>query len=197
MTLEVLIALSIFALVSTVTPGPNNLMLMASGANFGFKRTIPHMFGIGLGFGFMIFLVGMGLMGVFEAFPVSHQILKTLSVIYLVYLAYKIAASGQPSSEGSLKSNPLTFLQACAFQWVNPKAWSMALTAISVYSPDRTLLSIFIISSIFALVNVPSVSLWTLLGQKISGLLHDPIRLKVFNFTMAGCLLASIYPVLF
>ena len=197
MNLELLAALTIFALVSTVTPGPNNLMLMASGANFGFKRTIPHMVGIGLGFGVMIFLVGIGLMGVFEAFPASHHILKTLSVIYLAYLAYKIAGSGQPSSEGNHKNSPLTFLQACAFQWVNPKAWSMALTAISVYSPDRTITSIIIISSIFALVNVPSVSLWTLLGQKISGFLHEPIRLKMFNFTMAGGLLASIYPVLF
>lgn len=197
MNVEVLLALMLFATVSTVTPGPNNLMLMASGANFGFKRTIPHMVGIGLGFGLMIFLVGMGLMNIFEIFPMSHVILKTLSVMYLVYLAYKIARAGQPTHQSIEGAKPLTFLQACAFQWVNPKAWSMALTAISVYSPDRTLLSIFIISTVFALVNIPSVSVWTVLGQKISVILHDQRRLKIFNFTMAGCLLASIYPVLF
>jgi len=196
MNIEVLLALTLFAVVSTVTPGPNNLMLMSSGANFGFKRSLPHMAGIILGFSFMVVLVGLGLMTVFEQFPISHVILKTLSVIYLVYLAYKIAFSGHPAQNSNEGAKPLTFFQACAFQWVNPKAWSMALTAITVYSPDRSLFSIVSIAFIFALANVPSGSLWTVLGQKISVILHDPRRLKVFNFTMAGCLLASIYPVL-
>jgi threonine/homoserine/homoserine lactone efflux protein len=195
MNLDVLLALTLFAVVSTVTPGPNNLMLMSSGANFGFRRSIPHMAGVILGFAFMIVLVGMGLMTVFEAWPISHLILKTLSVIYLIYLAYKIAFSSSPTKNCDEGAKPLTFLQACAFQWVNPKAWSMALTAISVYSPDRTLLSIMLIASIFAIVNVPSGSLWTVLGQKISVILHVPRRLKIFNLTMAGCLLASVYPI--
>lgn len=195
MNLDVLLALTLFAVVSTVTPGPNNLMLMSSGANFGFRRSMPHMTGVILGFAFMIVLVGMGLMTVFETWPISHIILKTLSVIYLIYLAYKIAFSSSPTKNCDEGAKPLTFLQACAFQWVNPKAWSMALTAISVYSPDRTLFSIILIASIFAVANVPAGSLWTVLGQKISIILDVPRRLKIFNFTMAGCLLASIYPV--
>jgi threonine/homoserine/homoserine lactone efflux protein len=195
MNLDVLLALTLFAVVSTVTPGPNNLMLMSSGANFGFRRSMPHMTGVILGFAFMIVLVGMGLMTMFETWPISHIILKTLSVIYLIYLAYKIAFSSSPTKNCDEGAKPLTFLQACAFQWVNPKAWSMALTAISVYSPDRTLFSIILIASIFAVANVPAGSLWTVLGQKISIILDVPRRLKIFNFTMAGCLLASIYPV--
>jgi len=195
MNIEMLLGLTLFAVVSITTPGPNNLMLMSSGANFGFKRSIPHMLGITFGVGFMIFGVGMGLMNAFELFPVSHIILQTLSVIYLIYLAYKIANSNFNARDCDDGAKPLTFFQACAFQWVNPKAWSMALTAISVYSPDKTLESILFIACVFALVNAPSASVWTLLGQKISVLLHHPRRLKIFNLTMAGCLLASIYPV--
>lgn len=196
MTIELLVALTIFAVVSTVTPGPNNLMLMSSGANFGFKRTMPHMAGITLGFGLMVILVGMGLMTVFDQFPASHLVLKVLSIVYLVYLAYKIARAGKPAQSEVEGAKPLTFFQACAFQWVNPKAWTMALTAISVYSPDRSLLSIAVIAAIFIMANVPSVGVWTILGQKISVLLSNQRRLALFNYTMAVCLLASIYPVL-
>lgn len=195
MSVEVLLGLILFAVVSTATPGPNNLMLMSSGANFGFKRSIPHMLGIVFGLAFMIVLVGMGLMTIFELFPVSHIILQVLSVIYLLYLAYKIAYANQPTKSTNSDALPLSFFQACAFQWINPKAWSMALTAISVYSPDRTLFSIAFIACVFAIANVPSASLWTFLGLKISVILQEPHQLKMFNFTMAGCLIASIYPV--
>ena len=132
MPLEQLSALALFAFVSTFTPGPNNIMLMTSGANVGFARTIPHMLGIALGFAAMLLLVGFGLMGIFNAYPVSHQILKYLSLTYLVYLAIKIALSGKAKSTEAYK--PMTFIGAASFQWVNPKGWSMALTAISVYS---------------------------------------------------------------
>lgn len=196
MTIELLLALATFAVVSTVTPGPNNLMLMSSGANFGFKRTMPHMAGITLGFGLMVILVGMGLMTVFDKFPTSHLVLKVLSIAYLIYLAYKIARAGQPAQSEVDGAQPLTFFQACAFQWVNPKAWTMALTAISVYSPDRSVVSIGVIAAIFIMANVPSVGIWTVLGQKISVLLSNQRRLTLFNYTMAVCLLASIYPVL-
>ncbi len=194
MNFEILLGLTLFAIVSITTPGPNNLMLMSSGANFGFKRSIPHMLGITFGVAFMIFLVGMGLMTAFELFPVSHIILKTLSVIYLIYLAYKIAVSNLETQNCKDGAQPFTFFQACAFQWINPKAWSMALTAISVYSPDKTVESILFIACVFAFINAPSASLWTLLGQKISVILNNAHRLRIFNFTMAGCLLASIYP---
>jgi len=196
MTIELLTALAVFALVSSITPGPNNMMLMSSGANFGFKRTIPHMLGVGLGFSFMLMLVGVGLIEVFDRYPNSHDILKVVSISYLLYLAFKIATSVSIDKQNSSNAKPISFLQAAAFQWVNPKAWTMALTAISVYSPSRSLESIAIISLIFCLVNIPSVSVWAVLGQQLSRILSSATRLRAFNWTMAGLLVASLYPTL-
>ncbi len=198
MTIEILFALAIFAFVTSVTPGPNNIMLMTSGANFGFRRTIPHMLGIGIGFTVMVFLVGIGLAQVFEAWPPAHTILKTVSVVYLLWLAWKISGSAAPSTPGSgtAKGTPLTFLQAAAFQWVNPKAWTMALSAVAVYAPDRTLTAVLLVALVFGLVNLPSVSTWTILGQQLRRWLTNPGRLRAFNWTMAGLLVLSILPVL-
>ncbi len=197
MNLEVIIALALFALVSSITPGPNNLMLMSSGANFGYKKTIPHMLGVSLGFAFMLLLVGIGLVQLFNSYPVSYDILKVVSVTYLLYLAFKIATSASLKDSKEEESKPFTFLQASAFQWVNPKAWTMALTAISVYSPSQNIESIAIVALVFALVNLPSVSCWTLLGQELRVILSSNARLRVFNYTMAGLLVLSLYPVLF
>lgn len=196
MTYDLLLALAAFAFVSSITPGPNNLMLMASGANFGFRRTIPHMLGVGLGFVLMVFLVGIGLVQVFDAYPISHLILKMASITYLVYLALKIATAA-PVKNGRSKGTPMTFLQAAAFQWVNPKAWTMALTAVTVYTPDTTLSAIAVVGLVFGAINLPSVSSWTLLGQGMARLLTNPARLTAFNWTMAALLVASLYPVLF
>lgn len=195
MTYEILIALAVFAFVSSITPGPNNLMLTASGANFGFRRTIPHMLGVGFGFVFMILLVGAGLIQIFDAYPISYSILKTCSVAYLLYLAWKIA-NAVPARTGASTGTPMTFLQAAAFQWVNPKAWTMALTAISAYTPERSLYAILIVGLIFGLINLPSVGSWTLLGQQMARLLQSPARLRAFNWIMAGLLVASLYPVI-
>lgn len=195
MTYDLLAALALFAFVSSVTPGPNNLMLMASGANFGFRRTIPHMLGVALGFVFMVLLVGAGLVQVFDAFPVSYTVLKVGSVVYLLYLAWKIANSG-PAKSGDATGRPMTFLQAAAFQWVNPKAWAMALTAISAYTPDHTLLAILLVGLVFGAINLPSVGSWTLLGQQMARFLTNERRLTLFNWTMAALLVASLYPVI-
>ena len=139
MTYEALLPLIAFAFVTSITPGPNNLMLMASGANFGVRRTMPHMIGVVLGFVFMaVFLaviVGVGLAQVFVAVPSLHTMLKAASVVYLLYLAWKIATA-PPPGEASRSGRPMTFLAAAAFQWVNPKAWAMALTAVTVYAPS-------------------------------------------------------------
>ena len=133
MSYEFVTSLALFAFVSSITPGPNNLMLMASGANYGIQRTIPHLLGVSLGFVFMALLLGTGLINLFEQFPVTYDILKVFAVIYLLYLAWKIAnASTGPTLEATGK--PFTFLQAALFQWVNPKVWAMALTTISVYT---------------------------------------------------------------
>jgi len=184
-----------FAFVSSVTPGPNNLMLMASGANFGLKRTIPHMLGISMGFAFMAILVGLGLGQVFERWPLSLLILKVLSVTYLLYLAWKITRSGAPT-EGDASAKPFTFLQAAAFQWVNPKAWAMAISAISLYAEPNTFTSVVVVALTFMLVNFPSVSIWTLFGVRVKHWLSTPRSLTIFNWTMAVLLVVSVLPML-
>ncbi|ASM74264.1 MULTISPECIES: LysE family translocator [Roseobacteraceae] len=196
MTLDNLLALAAFALVSSITPGPNNLMLMASGANFGFRRTVPHMLGVGLGFVLMIVLVGAGLVQVFEAYPVVNTVLKIASIVYLTYLAWKIA-NAAPIKPGESIGTPMTFLQAAAFQWVNPKAWAMAVPAVTAYTSDTTLTAIAMVAVVFGTINLPSVSLWTVMGQQMARILTNPTRLSVFNWTMAALLIASLYPVLF
>jgi threonine/homoserine/homoserine lactone efflux protein len=194
MTLEILFALVAYAFVSSITPGPNNLMLMASGANFGFRRTIPHMLGIGLGFTLMVMLVGGGLVQIFDAVPISYTVLKIGSVGYLLFLAWKIA-NAAPIKGGQTRAQPMTFLQAAGFQWVNPKAWAMALTAVTVYAPDTTLWAIGAVALVFGAVNLPSVSTWTVLGQQMARILTNPARRVAFNWTMAALLVASLYPV--
>lgn len=195
MDLELLTAFSLFALVSSITPGPNNLMLMASGANFGFTRTVPHMAGISIGFGVMILLVGAGLVRLFDAWPVSYKLLKGLSVLYLTWLAWKIARAA-PAGDSEQTGRPMTFLQAAAFQWVNPKAWAMALTALSVYAADASLAAFALVAAVFCVVALPAITLWTVLGQQMARFLTNPARLRVFNWTMAALLIASLYPVL-
>ncbi|MEH6586980.1 MAG: LysE family translocator [Halioglobus sp.] len=199
MPFELLTGLALFSFVSSITPGPNNLMLMASGANFGFRLTLPHMLGVGLGFTAMVALVGFGLVGLFEAYPLSYDILKVVSVVYLVYLAWKIATSAAPAgsevAQGG-EGKPITFLQAVLFQWVNPKAWTMALTALTVYAPSQNLGAVLLVAAVFGLINLPCVSCWTLLGQQLQRLLTSRRRLVIFNVSMAVMLVASLYPVL-
>jgi threonine/homoserine/homoserine lactone efflux protein len=187
-----LAALSAFALVSSITPGPNNMMLMASGANFGLRRTVPHALGVGIGFTLMIILVGLGLMGLFDLFPILNSILKVVSVAYLLWLAWKIANAAAPDTETGARSKPMTFVQAMLFQWVNPKAWSMALTAIALYAPDRNLGAVLLVAAIFGLINLPSTSLWAVMGQVLRGWLSSPARLRAFNWTMAALLVGSL-----
>ena len=195
MTYETLSALALYAFATSITPGPNNLMLMASGANFGLRRTLPHMLGIGLGFVVMIILVGLGLMGVFTAYPVTHDILLVLSLAYLLWLAWKTATAAPPEG-GESKGQPLTFLQAAGFQWVNPKAWAMALTAITAYAPDRSITAVVLVAIVFGAINLPCVSSWTLMGHHFRAALKTPARLHAFNWTMAGLLILSMAPFL-
>ncbi|MFK8029624.1 MAG: LysE family translocator [Gammaproteobacteria bacterium] len=195
MSLDTLLALVTFAFVASITPGPNNLMLMASGANFGLKRTLPHMLGVALGFVFMLLVVGAGLISVFARFPIIYTLMKIISALFLLYLAWKIATAA-PVEATAAKGKPFTFLQAALFQWVNPKAWAMALSAISIYSPDQRLIQVTLIALAFGVVNIPCVSTWVLAGQKLQRWLNNPVRLRVFNIFMAVLLVASMYPVL-
>jgi len=194
MSYEMFTALMLFAFVTSITPGPNNIMLMSSGANFGFKQTIPHALGVGLGFTLMIMLVGFGIIQLFDIFPESYMLLKIISFIYLFYLAIKIALSGNSSLKNSNKTKPLTFIQAALFQWVNPKAWTMALTAISIYAPSKSVAAIIFVAVVFGAINLPCISSWVVLGKKMQIFLTDAKRNRIFNITMALLLLGSLYP---
>ncbi|MCV3240999.1 LysE family translocator [Mesorhizobium sp. ZC-5] len=197
MSSEVFLALLVYAFVTSITPGPNNFMLLASGVNFGFARTIPHMLGIGSGFLTLLMGVGFGLGAVLTAFPALHTGLKIAGGAYLLYLAWKIGTSRSLGKDGEAKARPMTFLEAAAFQWVNPKAWVMAITAMAVYTnPERPFLSVLLISVAFAVVNVPSVSSWAGFGMALRGFLADPARLKWFNIAMGVLLAATLWPML-
>ncbi len=193
MSLETLAALVVFAFVTSVTPGPNNFMLLASGVNFGFRRTIPHMTGIFVGFVALLLAVGMGLGAVLLAYPALETALKLAGGAYLLYLAWKIASSRSLGKGGQAGARPLTLLEAAAFQWVNPKAWVMAVSAMALYTDaERPLFSVVVVAAVFGLTNYPSVSIWTGFGQALRGFLSEPRRLKAFNIAMGALLVATL-----
>ena len=197
MPFETLAALLVYAFVTSITPGPNNLMLLTSGVNFGFRRSIPHMFGIGIGFVVLLLAVGFGLGAVLTAFPSMHTGLKIAGGVYLLYLSWKIAMARSMDSKGEQNARPLTFLDAAAFQWVNPKAWVMAITAMAVYTvPAQPFLSVLLVARAFGIVNLPSVSVWAGFGTALRGFLADPVRLKWFNIVMGLLLAATLWPML-
>ncbi|PDT38745.1 lysine transporter LysE [Rhizobium sp. M10] len=196
MPLDTFFALVLFAFTTSITPGPNNMMLFASGVNFGFRRTIPHMVGIGAGFFSLLIGVGLGLGSLLHTMPLVYTVLKFAGGAYLVWIAWKIAAS-RSLSEGRSSAAPMSFVSAAAFQWVNPKAWVMAVTAMATYTnPELYLASVLIVGLAFAVVNVPSVSTWAGFGSALREWLSDPVRLKWFNITMAVLLVASLWPML-
>lgn len=196
LTPELVAALALFAFVSSITPGPNNTMLMASGANFGFRATIPHLLGVALGFGVMVLAVGLGLGGLFAAYPQLHAILAVAGAAYLLWLAWKLAtAKGIGTGDGG--GRPQTFLQAAAFQWVNPKAWAMALGAVTTYAPQENYVAnIVVVAAVFTAVNLPSVATWTGFGVGLRRFLDKPAVLRAFNIGMAALLAISLAPAL-
>ena len=196
MTTELFVALAVFALVSSITPGPNNLMLMASGINFGLRRTVPHMLGVSIGFAVMIAAIGLGVMQVIEAVPGSMLFITIASGLYLLYMAWKIATTAtSPAQNSNAVSKPFTFVQAALFQWVNPKAWTMALTAISAYAPkSQGVVGVLIVAGVFGVINLPSTGAWAVMGAKMRRFLSDPVRLRTFNIVAALLLVASLYP---
>jgi threonine/homoserine/homoserine lactone efflux protein len=196
MPLDTFLALVLFAFTTSITPGPNNMMLFASGANFGFRRTIPHMFGIGAGFFSLLLSVGLGLGALLHTVPPLYTALKFAGGIYLVWIAWKIATS-RSLGEGKDSVKPMSFLAAAAFQWVNPKAWIMAVTAMATYTnPELYFASVLLVGLAFAAVNIPSVSTWAGFGSALREWLSDPIRLKWFNVIMAVLLVLSLWPML-
>lgn len=186
-----LLPLMMFAVVTSITPGPNNILLTASGANFGFRRTIPHMLGIGAGFLSLIFATGLGLGAVILASPLLHQALKLVGAAYLVWLAWQLARAG--AVENQAKARPMRFHEAALFQYVNPKAWMMAVGAIAAFTTPGGdyALELTLIAVIFAIINLPCVSLWALFGVAIGKVLNNNAARRVFNFAMAGLTVAS------
>ncbi len=196
MQADTLLALFLFALTTSITPGPNNMMLFASGVNFGFVRTIPHMLGIGAGFFSLLIAVGLGLGALLHSVPLLYTVLKFAGGAYLVWIAWKIGTS-RSLGEGKAGAAPMSFLSAAAFQWVNPKAWVMAVSAMATYTGGANyLVSVLVVGLVFALVNVPSVSTWAGFGSALRQWLSEPSRLKWFNITMAVLLVVSLWPML-
>ena len=193
--MEILLSVFLFALVSTITPGPNNIMVMTSGMNFGVWRTLPHYLGICVGFPAMVVAISLGLGKVFEAVPLLHQVIKIVGITYLMYLAWRIATT-KTEVNGEDASRPLSFWQAAAFQWVNPKAWVMAIGALATFTTvsGAVLEQALWIGLAFALVAVPCVGSWMVGGAGLRRLLDKPLYRRVFNGTMGLLLALSIIP---
>lgn len=187
--------LALFSLVSSITPGPNNIMLASSGLNFGFRRTVPHMLGVNIGFSLMILLVGAGLGAVFHSVPLLYTLLKYGGAAYLLYLAWKIATAGE-IREGGRRARPFTFLQAAAFQWINPKAWVMVVGVAATYIPESGFfMNLLVATLVCGIVNLPSIGVWVTFGTALRRVLHRPGAVRAFNLTMAALLVVSLYPI--
>lgn len=195
--MELILAIALFAFSSGITPGPNNIMLMTSGVNFGVKRSIPHLMGISLGFPTMILAIGLGLSALFQAYPMIHQVIKVIGIVYLLYLSWLIANSSS-KMEGKSIAKPFSFLQAAAFQWVNPKGWIMAVGAIATFTSVQQDLTpqVVTIATVFLCVAFPCAVVWLGFGVALKRILKNERQQKIFNITMAILLLASIIPMI-
>jgi threonine/homoserine/homoserine lactone efflux protein len=196
MSNSLLIAFVMFAVVMFFTPGPNNIMLLSSGLTYGFRRTVPHIMGITVGFAFMIGAVGIGLGTVFIAYPVLQTILKYAGAAYLIYLAAVIALSepGEPDQENA--RGPMTFWGAAMFQWVNAKGWVMVIGTITAYAAIASFpWNIAIQVTLSLLLGAVSCTAWALFGTALRPILTSPMAVRAFNVVMALLLLASLYPV--
>lgn len=184
-----------FALTTSCTPGPNNAMLTASGANFGFRRALPHVFGVCLGFPVMVLAIGVGLGAVFTALPWLHTVLKYAGAAYLLYLAWRVANAGRGQGPGEAK--PIGFFEAAGFQWVNPKAWIMAVGALAAYTDPNANVwgEAARVAAAFLFAGFVSSTLWCGFGVAIGRLLTTERAFRIFNIAMALALAASLIPV--
>ena len=198
MSTDLLAAFIAFAFVMSGTPGPNVMLVLASGVNHGFRATIPHMLGITIGFSVMLLAIGFGLGQVFAAFPALYTVLKVVSVVYLSWLAWKLAsAAAIEVAAGEAAGRPMTFLEGAAFQWVNPKAWAICLSVVAAYTiPTQFLASIMTAATLFLAINLLCVAVWTAFGVALKRILQNRRWLRIFNITMALLLVASLIPLL-
>ncbi|WP_413204390.1 LysE family translocator [Rhodospirillum sp. A1_3_36] len=204
---ETLFPLFLFAITMFYTPGPNNVMLTASAANYGFRRTVPHMLGVAVGFPAMFLAVGLGFGAIFTAVPWIRPVMTVGGAAYLLYMAWRIATAappqveGQDEASGEIQGRPMTFLEAAAFQWANPKAWVMILGALAAFTsggaegaPAWEVLGIF---ALFVAIGLTSTSTWAGFGVAIGHLLaRSRMASRLFNWAMAGLLVLSLVPVL-
>lgn len=195
--MELYLAILLFTATASITPGPNNIMIMASGVNFGVQKSLPHLFGICLGFPIMVIAIGLGFSVVFNAYPLLHNAINVIGIIYLLYLAWLIA-SAKPTKIRTDATKPLSFIQAVLFQWVNPKAWVMATGAISAYtSSDGDMLGhVLFIAFAFSITAGISVGIWLVFGAGLKRYLDNPLHYRVFNIVMAMLLVGSMSPVI-
>jgi threonine/homoserine/homoserine lactone efflux protein len=193
---ELIGPLILFAVAMALTPGPNNIMVTASAANFGFRRVVPHMLGVTLGFVVMLLAVGLGLGGLFQAEPRLHHAMKYLGAAYLLYLAWRIANAGD-GGNGAGRPRPISFFEAALFQWINPKAWIIALGALTAYTTVGGAMTreVALIAFVFALVTFPSLAVWAWFGTALGRWLGRPGARAAFNWTMAAFLALSLAPV--
>lgn len=197
MSQQLTIAFVVFAVVAAFTPGPNNTMLLASGLNFGFRRTIPHVLGVAFGFGIVVLVAGFGLGAIFQAYPLLYAALKYGGAAYLLYLAWLIATSGAVSAKGEHRGKPLTFFGAALFQWVNVKGLVAAISSVAIYSAVAPYpWNMILLGAVFGFVGFLSAVTWALFGVGLSRVLSTPRAVRIFNVTMALLLVASLYPVL-
>ncbi len=195
-TLTMIISITSFGLASTMTPGPNNIMLLSSGLTFGYKRTIPHALGINCGFPVMVICVGLGVGKLFEVFPFIYSALKVVGIGYLLWMAWHIANSKGSLNMENKKDKPFTFLQAALFQWVNPKAWMVAITSTATFITDHqiVLIQVMIISSIYFFCAIVSTNAWSLGGVILKRFIQNERLVQIFNIVMAVLIMGSILP---
>ena len=196
-TYTMLLSITSFAVATAFTPGPNNLMLLSSGLTFGYKRTLGHILGVVMGFPIMVLAVGLGVGTVLEHYPIVYNVLKVLGLGYLLWMAWHIAnTQGSIHTEEHQHDKPFTFLQAALFQWVNPKAWIMAVTAISSYTTQNAEVyyQVGIIAFIYLAVGVFSTHSWALGGVLLHRWLESQRAIRTFNRMMALLIVVSVVP---
>ncbi len=205
--------LVLYALVTSITPGPNNMMLMASGANFGVRRTLPHVAGVVGGFATLLLAAGLGVASLFALVPALKAVMRAVMAAWILWLAWKLARlpvdgaqaadAPSPARDGERRDRPrdvrpMGLMAAMLFQWINPKAWAMVLGATALYLPPaHDLVDLFLMAAIYALVMLPCVMLWVLAGRQLQRWLRSPRRQRAFNVTAAALLVSSLFPILF
>ena len=193
----VVAAMAVYSFVLAISPGPNTTAVFALGGRFGFRGAVPYLWGMVLGLSALAVLMAFGLGALFEAFPVVFQAMKYLAFGYIVYLAYRTLLPRRVSA-GESEQKPIGFVQASAFQLVNPKAWIVTATLMSAYVPVGSEWWAFgIAAAVFVLATMPGAIIWAAAGQVISRWLKTPRARLIFGVIMAGALIASMVPVLF